>query len=264
MDKLLFAPPSILIAIGCYLISSFSFAMPEKIRKWILIILIVGFTFITYTIGLRWVEAGRAPFQTLYESLIFFSWCIVCVYLVLRYFYKIGFLLPFVSQVTLLVLGYALFNLDTEISALPPALQSIWFVPHVVTYFLAYSLLALAAVSSIISLNISDLNLPFKKQAISFSYTVTQLGFTFLTFGMITGAIWGKDAWGDYWTWDPKENWALISWLMYLLVMHTFFIPKWREKMFMWLNIVAFAVILFTYLGINLLPTASSSMHVYK
>lgn len=213
----------------------------------------------------RGIDTSKAPFQTLYESLILFSSCICFIYLVFSLKYKISFLNGLVALVSFSVLLYATLKSDSEITFLPPALQSFWFVPHVLLYFIAYGLLTFSCLLSMHGL----LKHIRKKGEISvktakLSYTSMFIGLIFLTFGLITGSIWAQRAWGDYWSWDPKENWALISWLIYLIIIHQFKSMKNIRKMFTVLNIVAYASVLFTYLGIQTLPTAVKSKHIYK
>jgi len=90
------------------------------------------------------------------------------------------------------------------------------------------------------------------------------LGYALLTVGLLLGSIWAKEAWGDYWTWDPKENWALVSWLTYGLYLHARRLPQWKGRKAAWLAIAGFATVMFTYLGMHLLPTAAGSAHVYQ
>lgn len=273
MEGLFLVPLPILLAMGSLLIITCSPLFPDRIRKWRMVILILSFCFISYAIGQRWHEAGRAPLQTLYETLVFFSWCLIVAYLAFRFLFRIDFFMPLASLFALFVLGYAVTCLDSEVLHLPPALQSNWFIPHVASYFIAYGMLALAALGAGVCLIISKVSSssahktekpsPDIQQLRAFSYAATSIGFCFLTLGLITGAVWGKIAWGDYWTWDPKESWALMSWLMYLAVLHAFYSPRLKEKWCLSINILAFGVVMFTYLGMHLLPTAGDSVHVY-
>ncbi len=89
-------------------------------------------------------------------------------------------------------------------------------------------------------------------------------GIVALTLGLVMGAVWGKFAWGDYWSWDPKENWALVTFLAYMIYLHLRLSPGWKGKRAMWVLVFAFAAVVFTYLGMNVLPTAGESLHVYQ
>jgi ABC-type transport system involved in cytochrome c biogenesis permease subunit len=91
-----------------------------------------------------------------------------------------------------------------------------------------------------------------------------KFGFVLISVGLVIGALWAKSAWGDYWVWDPKENWSLITWLMYIIYLHVRTSPGWKEKHSAWILIGGFAAVIFTYLGMNMLPTADQSAHVYQ
>ncbi|MGM0641824.1 MAG: cytochrome c biogenesis protein CcsA, partial [Thermotogota bacterium] len=87
--------------------------------------------------------------------------------------------------------------------------------------------------------------------------------FAFLTFGLLFGALWAKEAWGHYWTWDPKETWAFLTWLVYLLFIHyRYFYPN-KKKNALWLLSLAFVILLLCWFGINALPTGANSVHTY-
>jgi ABC-type transport system involved in cytochrome c biogenesis permease subunit len=95
-------------------------------------------------------------------------------------------------------------------------------------------------------------------------HKVAILGFVALTLGLAVGAVWGKVAWGQYWSWDPKENWAFITWLAYLGCLHLRLTAGWRGEHALWVNLACFGAAMFTYLGMHLLPAASGSLHVYQ
>jgi len=142
---------------------------------------------------------------------------------------------------------------------LMPALQSPWFIPHVVSYMLAYALLASASLAVAWSVYTKgSIDTEFKQ-----SMNLTYLGFVLLTFGMLLGAFWAKIAWGNYWAWDPKEIWALITWFFYLLVIHVHLYFPSRKKLLARLMILSLIVLFITWLGINYLPSANQSIHVY-
>ncbi|HEY6099706.1 MAG TPA: cytochrome c biogenesis protein CcsA, partial [Anaeromyxobacter sp.] len=95
------------------------------------------------------------------------------------------------------------------------------------------------------------------------SYELVRFGFVLLTIGLLVGSIWAKSAWGDYWVWDPKENWSLVTWLVYGGYLHLRRVRGWRGEKGAWLLVFGFAVVMFTYLGMSMLPTAEESAHVY-
>jgi cytochrome c-type biogenesis protein CcsB len=227
---------------------------------------------------MRWHEAGRAPLKSLFESLVFFALCIAVVYVFFERIYRTR---VFGVPAMLLALGclmYALAKWDAEIVKLPPALQSPWFVPHVMVYFVGYAAVALAFVLAVIQLLAPRVALVQKLLSMkagtimsgekldveAMSYELVRFGFVLLTIGLLVGSVWAKSAWGDFWVWDPKENWSLVTWLIYGGYLHLRRVRGWRGDKGAWLLIVGFAVVMFTYLGMHLLPTAEESAHVYQ
>jgi cytochrome c-type biogenesis protein CcsB len=91
-------------------------------------------------------------------------------------------------------------------------------------------------------------------------YQSVVLGFVFLSLGIITGSVWAHYAWGSYWSWDPKETWSLITWLIYAAMLHVRFVRGWRGKRMAWMTLIGFVSVLFTYLGVNYLPGLHSYM----
>ena len=144
--------------------------------------------------------------------------------------------------------------------ALMPALQSPWFVPHVVVYMFSYAILAAATLMAVYLL--------FSRRhenGLAITDSLVYAGLSFLTVGMLFGALWAKEAWGHYWAWDPKETWAAITWLCYLLYMHFRRInPKeWRKAC--WILLLAFVCLQICWWGINYLPSAQGlSIHTYN
>jgi cytochrome c-type biogenesis protein CcsB len=225
----------------------------------------------------RWHEAGRAPLKSLFESLVFFALCIAVVYVFFELIYKTrAFGVP-AGLLALGCLAYAVVRWDAEIVKLPPALQSPWFVPHVMVYFVGYAAVAIAFALAVIQLLaprvrfverlltaragsiMTGERLDIEKMA----YDLVRFGFVLLTIGLLVGSVWAKSAWGDYWVWDPKENWSLVTWLVYGGYLHLRRVRGWRGERGAWLLIAGFAVVMFTYLGMHLLPTAEESAHVY-
>jgi ABC-type transport system involved in cytochrome c biogenesis permease subunit len=142
--------------------------------------------------------------------------------------------------------------------SLMPALQSPWFIPHVTVYMFSYSLMGCAFLIAVYGL--------FKpqKDMLDAADTLIYIGTAFLTFGMLSGAIWAKEAWGHYWSWDPKETWALVTWLSYLLYMHLRIMGKVSRKALYLLLIFSFLCLQMCWWGVNYLPTAQDSVHVYN
>ena len=137
---------------------------------------------------------------------------------------------------------------------LMPALHSLWFVPHLAIYMLAYAILALAVVSCIASLFTSKLPEGLSNRLLS---TASSL----LLLGMLCGAVWARQAWGEYWTWDAKECWAAATWLMTMAGTH---IGSGRRKLALTFTIVSFLAMQMTWYGVNWLPSSGQSLHTYN
>lgn len=231
-------------------------------------------TMVLHTGGLilRWVEShqmgmGRAPLSNLYESLVFFAWTIAGLYIIFEWRTKNKSLGTFALLLTFITMAYASFSpgVSSQIQPLLPALKSNWLISHVVTCFLGYAAFALS-----FSLSIMYLMKTGKKAASGrggvtrffpdpevideLNYHMVAFGFIMLTLGIVTGSVWAHSAWGSYWSWDPKETWSLITWLVYAAVLHARFTRGWRGKRIAWMCIFGFACVLFTYFGVNYLP----------
>ncbi len=217
-----------------------------------------------------WIDMGQPPFRTLYQSLIFFSVTTAIVFLFVGRRSVLLGLATGLFVVAILTYGYL--QRDTRAVYLPPALQSGWFVPHVLVYFLGYSALFVSFVASILHLIFPKpkelkharlLGLEgFNFNALA--YRSILFGFAMISAGLIMGSLWAKFAWGDWWSWDPKENWALITWLVYAVYLHLRFIRDIGGKTLAWVSIIGFLVMMFTYLGVNYLPVAQNTLHSYQ
>lgn len=142
-------------------------------------------------------------------------------------------------------------------NTLVPALQSPWFFPHILVYIVCYSLMGVAAVLAIYQL--------VRKKELYVVDSLVYVGIIFMTFGMMFGAFWAKEAWGHYWSWDPKETWAAITWLAYLVYVHYRLLPHHRERLALWMLIVSFVLLQMCWWGINFLPSAQGiSVHTYS
>lgn len=231
-------------------------------------VIIAGFTGNTAGICLRWIESymlniGRAPLSNLYESLIFFGWSITAVYLFVEYKYKNRIFGAFVTPIIFLFMAYASFGPDQTIRPLVPALKSNWLIVHVITCFLGYAGFAIAfgvSIMYIIKSYIPSLaekmahDLPLSDVLDELTHRMVMFGFLFLTIGIITGAVWANSAWGRYWSWDPKETWSLITWLIYSFLLHARFMQGWTGNKIAYISIIGFMAVMFTYFGVNYLP----------
>ena len=202
----------------------------------------------------RGITTGRFPVVSLYESIIFLVWGILLLSLIL---YR---KLPYLESVITGLISVALLGAVTLLPPwekaphyLIPALQSWWLYIHVTTSFLSYSGFMIAAIFAIIYLTQKEESR--KKFFDELSYKLTAISFPLLSLGIITGAIWAHYAWGRYWSWDPKETWSLITWIIYAGYLHARITRGWSGKKTAWWLIAGFLATIFTFLGVNyLLP----------
>ena len=230
-----------------------------------------GLLLVSGLIALRWIEAGRPPFKTLFESLLLLVWCTCALFLLQQGRSRLPLLGAGTAVLAAAVLGYALARQDLEVVRLPPPLQSPWFVPHVVAYFTGYGAMLLAAVAAAIHLAAPGRTVLVHRgggeHRVGYGevmHSAVLTGYPLLTAGMILGAIWARQAWGGYWTWDPKESQALLCWLVFTLYFHLRRLPGWRGRRSAILVLGGFALLVFTNLFMHLLPTAEASAHVYQ
>ena len=211
-------------------------------------------------IGGLWISLNRPPLRTLGETRLWYSlfmilsgWIVYC-----RWHYR---LIPVFSLVVATV--FIVINIvhpEIHDQSLMPALQSLWFVPHVTVYMFSYSLFGCAFLLAVAGLwRHSADYLPSTDRLVA-------IGMAFLTFGMLSGCFWAKQAWGSYWSWDPKETWAAATWCAYLVYTHR---RLWCHRTnqsaisYVWL-IVGFALLQMCWYGVNYLPSAQGSMHSYN
>lgn len=237
--------------------------------------------FLVQTIGiaLRWIESyqmgiGHAPLTNMYESVVFFAWTIIALYLAMEWIFKTRFLGAFAVPLAFLAMAYASFssNINKSISPLVPALQSNWLISHVITCFVGYAAFAVAAGLGIMYLlkntghseaevlTTTSSTLPSLSFIDDLIHKTMIFGFIWLSAGIITGAVWANSAWGTYWSWDPKETWSLITWFFYAITLHARYTRGWTGKRIAWLAIFGFFSVLFTYYGVNFIL---SGLHSY-
>lgn len=224
---------------------------------------LVGLLLAVVYLGGLWLETGHPPFRTLQQSLVVFSVTTTITWaLALRQLPLAGLA---AAAFNALILGYGATKADGNVHEMPPALQSAWFVPHVVVYFLGYAGLFFSFLTSILYFftvnRLADPVLSARFEARTHRFIL--FGFCMLSVGLILGAFWAKVAWGDWWSWDPKENWALISWILYGVWLHLRRVEGITPKASVALAVVGFLAVLFTYLGVNYLPQAQSTLHSY-
>ncbi|GFO70126.1 c-type cytochrome biogenesis protein CcsB [Geomonas limicola] len=237
-----------------------------------------GFVVQTAAIAMRWKESydqghGHAPLSNLYESVVFFSWTIILIFMIIDFRYKYRAVGAFVVPFALFGMAWAQLGLDSGIEPLVPALQSNWLMYHVITCFLGYAAFAVACGISIMYLIRDKMEggssaqaggilsmFPAIKVLDDLNYKAIMIGFPLLTLGIVTGAAWANYAWGTYWSWDPKETWSLIVWFVYAAFLHARITRGWVGRRAAILSVIGFAATIFCYLGVNLFL---SGLHSY-
>ena len=226
----------------------------------------VGLVLHTGALICRGIGAGRLPLTNYYEFATGFAWGLSLVSLVFIRKYRFPMLGVFAAPLIFLIIGYAAMQ-SREVRALMPALRSSWLGFHVSTAVIAYGSFGVSAVLGLIFLlrermrdrGFWDLHVPAREKLDLISYRSVCLGLLFLSFTIITGAIWAEQAWGSYWSWDPKETWSLVTWLIYATYLHLRIRRGWKGKAAAIFAVVGFVCVLFTYVGVNtLLPGVHS------
>ena len=242
--------------------------------------------FLAFIVGL-WISLERPPLRTVGETRLWYSFFVslsgVIVYLRWRY----RWILPFSTMMAVVFLCINLFRPEIHDRSLMPALQSVWFVPHVVVYMFAYALLGAVTLFALYLWLRPSGRVPSDAE-MGMCDNMVRVGWSFLTLGMVMGALWAKQAWGDWWTWDPKETWAAATWLSYLLYLHlrayashgriisspdiqgragcpvSGSAPHVSHDLLFALLVFSFILLQMCWYGINYLPSAKgASIHVY-
>ena len=252
-----------------------------------ILVFLSNFLFIA-TLTSRWIQEGYFPLSNLYESLIFLCCGISSIHLYIEAKTQSRLIGSLVVPLLFFLSGFSSLTLPTEMQkALPlvPSLQSNWLMMHVSMMMVSYAILIIGSLFSILYLffemfqpkkelvNVFQegkmeqvLSLPTSSQTLIletvdiWSYRVIGLGFPFLTIGIISGAVWANEAWGSYWSWDPKETWAFITWLVFAIYLHARLLKGWQGQKAASLGTVGFFVIWICYLGVNFL---GKGLHSY-
>jgi cytochrome c-type biogenesis protein CcsB len=246
----------------------------------------------------RWIAAGYFPLSNLYESLFFLAWGITTIHLIAEKMSQSRLVGAATAPVAMGITAFAALTLPDEMqnsAPLVPALKSNWLMMHVSVMMLSYATLMVGAVMAITFLivtagqkvelqgnslgiggyrlssspdlgntattvTLSPQRLSLAQTLDNISYRIIGLGFPLLTIGIIAGGVWANEAWGSYWSWDPKETWALITWLFFAAYLHSRITKGWQGRRPAILAASGFVVIWICYLGVNIL---GKGLHSY-
>ena len=272
----------LLINLPISLISTFTNKRSSIVR---FLTILINF-FIALLLIFRWSISGHFPISNLYESLYFLAWGISLGQLLIESEYQSPLISSIAIPVELLTVAFACFVLPEDLklsSNLVPALRSSWLIMHVSVVMLSYAALIIGSLisASVLFINtkqplqirssstgigafkisnsppLSQINDPTKfshsEELDTLSYRSILVGFVLLTLGLISGAVWANEAWGTWWSWDPKETWAFISWLFYAAYLHMRISKGWQGRKPALLATSGFFVVLICYLGVNFL-----------
>lgn len=212
---------------------------------------------------IMWITLERPPLRTMGETRLWYSFFLPLAGIIVYSRWQYKWILGFSTLLAAVFVCINLFRPEIHSKTLMPALQSPWFAPHVIVYMMAYALLGAAVVMSVYLLFC-------KKEAgtdreMEITDNLVYVGLSFMTLGMLMGAIWAKEAWGHYWAWDPKETWAAITWLSYLVYIHYRLYRPRSIRPSLWIIIIAFCLLQMCWWGINYLPSAQGmSVHTYN
>lgn len=222
---------------------------------------------------MMWVSLERPPLRTQGETRLWYSFLLPLAGIIVYCRWKYKWILSFSTLLALVFICVNLFKPEIHSKTLMPALQSPWFAPHVIVYMFAYAVFGVATLMALFTLiahhspPTSHLSPPTSHLSPPTSKidNLVYVGLAFMTIGMLFGALWAKEAWGHYWSWDPKETWAAATWLGYLSYLHYRLYPRHSEKNALILLLVCFLLLQMCWWGINYLPSAQggASVHTY-
>lgn len=233
-------------------------------------------------IAMLWMVLERPPLRTMGETRLWYSFFLLVAGLFTYYRWQYRWIMLFSTVLASVFVIINIVKPEIHDHTLMPALQSVWFVPHVSVYMFSYSMLGCATLLSTVALVRRSYNMDIAIEKLLYA------GLAFLTMGMLTGSLWAKEAWGAYWSWDAKESWAVATWALYLIALH--FPPQKRLKdnaisahltnvttplpcggvgggsayLYHIIIILGFLALQMCWYGINYLPSAETSIHTYN
>nr|WP_075487814.1 c-type cytochrome biogenesis protein CcsB [Prochlorococcus marinus] len=291
LKNLIYDPVSVLGLLTFYILLvnfplSLSAVFKNKSSFLVRFLTILVNLFITFQLLFRWLISGHFPISNLYESLYFLTWGITIGQLLIEREYQSPIIPSIAIPIELFTVAFACFVLPDDLklsSNLVPALRSSWLVMHVSVVMLSYAALIIGSLlsASVLFVNknkplqirsssigigglkisnkyplnqvVEPIEFSHSEELDTLSYRSILVGFVLLTLGLITGAVWANEAWGTWWSWDPKETWAFISWLFYAAYLHMRISKGWQGRRPALLATFGFVVVLVCYLGVNFL-----------
>lgn len=231
--------------------------------RWGRWLLMVAFFIHTVTLITRFIEAGYTPVTNLHESFSFFAWTLAGTFLLVDRRLRMAVLAATTCTIILVLMLFGSL-MPMQVQDLNPVLDSFWLPIHISFAFLGNAVFTVAFVAAIFYLMQERMLKSKKFSALYYrlpsldtldmiNYRCLTFGFPLMTMGIISGAVWAEMSWGTYWSWDPKETWALITWFIYAALLHGRLTTGWRGRRAAILAIVGFIFVLFTFIGVNML-----------
>jgi cytochrome c-type biogenesis protein CcsB len=245
----------------------------EKVLKWLLLLIAAGFTLHTATIAARYAATGHLPWSGDYENGLMGGWFIISFTLfIARRNRQLQLLAAGTVPAVLIIMGFGVMR-SPALTPMSASLKSFWLYIHVYFAWLAYGAYTMAMAAGILYLlkrkNIErKIENPVYERMPSLE-RLEELMFRYVIFGFITdavmiaaGAIWAKNLWGSYWSWDPVETWSLVSWLLYGVTIHLRLTLGWRGPRLAWLVILALSTVIISFFGVTFV--VDTSLHFFN
>ncbi len=226
-------------------------------------LLATGFLLHTMALAYGFIQSGHIPVKNLFETLSLACWAIAGVFLILQYKFKLKILGIYAAPLLTLVMTLAS-RLPKEPVRVENIYNNLWFIVHIITVFIGEASFALACGVGLLYL-VQEHAIKTKKHGFFFKrlpslelldstgHGCIIAGFAMLSLGLVAGCVYAKSVWGKFWSWDPKEVWAGITWLLYAALLHQRLTVGWRGRRAAIMAIIGFAAVLFTFFGVNFL-----------
>lgn len=219
-------------------------------------------------IGYLWGILDRPPMRTMGETRLWYSLLLPFAGVGIYAKWKYKWMLSFTAVLATVFVIINILRPETHSKNLMPALQSPWFTPHVIVYMLAYAMMGATFLVALYLLFRQRNHIEKASEAgkeLLMVDDMVRISYAFLTLGMLMGALWAKEAWGHYWSWDPKETWAAITWFSYLAYIHYRLPKNGNSRTALLMVIIIFCLLQMCWWGVNYLPSAQgTSIHTYS
>jgi len=266
MERLILIPTfSYILSTAGYI--AYLFFQKERLQKIGYVLLFAGFLIHSISIGYGYLQSGHLPVQNLHQTLSLAGWAIAGMFLFFKYRFNLKVLGIYAAPLVAIVMIISM-RLPAEgtVVQAKTLFSNIWLVSHVVIIFIGEASFALACGAGLLYI-LQERAIKTKHHGFFFKrlpalelldntgYACIVVGFSLLTLGLITGFVYAKSIWGSFWSWDPKEVWSGIAWLIYAALLHGRLALGWRGRKAAIMSIIGFGILLFTFFGVNLLLT---------